>query len=96
MIYLHFKDKTVIPFKDLKSAYICFMSNSRFFVHKLLENFSKAIVYKDNIKIYEWIYCEELNPVYIDDNFDSDDFSEPIVFCPGSYYFFSKEVKKNE
>lgn len=96
MFYLHFKDKTIIPCHDLKSAYKCFMSNSRFFVHKLLEDYSDATVYKDNKKIYSWTYCKELDPEELDtynDFYDSDLDLEPIVFVASPYYFFSTEVK---
>ena len=95
MVYLHFNNKTVIPCIDLKNAYKVFMSNSRFFIRKMNENFTDAIVYVDNKKKYNWTYCKELCPEYddLDYDYNDDDDPEPIVYIAGPYYFYSQEVK---
>lgn len=85
MYYIHFNYTTIIPVRDLRSAYYNFISNARFFVHKKLEDYCDAIVYKNNEKVYNWIYCKELSS----EDIDYLEYDPYCIICQ-PYYFFSR------
>lgn len=87
MYYIEFNKTTVIPAASLKEAYKYFMSDARFFVHKKLEDYHNAIIYKDKEKKYNWTYCKALSSDDI--NYLDDD---PYCFICSPYYFFSRRL----